>query len=221
MSTPGKQPGWLVGALAVGGSASALFAGVFHLDRNLFLLPYGVLVGAFLYRFFRESRFDLGRHFRERPIAGALGAVIAGALVVANVISQAESSRPEGWAFVLAVLWVGVFYGALDALFLSVMPVVATRLALEKTTLASSRGGRIIVSLSALGASLAVTAAYHLGYPEFRGPQVAAPVLGNAILTVAYLLSGSPLATTLAHVAMHVAAVLHGMETTLQLPPHY
>jgi hypothetical protein len=46
-------------------------------------------------------------------------------------------------------------------------------------------------------------------------------VVGNAIITSSYLLTGSPLAAILFHVAMHVAAVLHGMETTLQLPPHY
>ena len=43
----------------------------------------------------------------------------------------------------------------------------------------------------------------------------------NAIITSSYLLTGSPLATILSHVAMHVAAVLHGIKTTLQLQPHY
>jgi len=46
-------------------------------------------------------------------------------------------------------------------------------------------------------------------------------VVGNAIITSSYFLTGSPLAAILSHVAMHVTAVLHGMETTLQLPPHY
>jgi hypothetical protein len=46
-------------------------------------------------------------------------------------------------------------------------------------------------------------------------------VIGNVIITSSYLLTGSPLAAVVTHVIMHVAAVLHGMETTLQLPPHY
>ena len=46
-------------------------------------------------------------------------------------------------------------------------------------------------------------------------------VVGNAIITSSYLLTGSPLAAILSHVAMHVAAVLHGMETSLRLPPYY
>ena len=46
-------------------------------------------------------------------------------------------------------------------------------------------------------------------------------MVGNAIITSSYLLTGSPLAVILSHVAMHMAAVLHGMETSLPLPPHY
>lgn len=40
-------------------------------------------------------------------------------------------------------------------------------------------------------------------------------------LTFAYLLTGNPLAAIIAHVRMHGAAVIHGMGTTMQLPPHY
>jgi len=66
-----------------------------------------------------------------------------------------------------------------------------------------------------------VTATYHLGYPEFRGPAVIQPLIGNVLLTLGFLLTGSPLAAIIGHVIMHAAAVLHGMETTVQLPPHY
>jgi hypothetical protein len=47
------------------------------------------------------------------------------------------------------------------------------------------------------------------------------PLFGNLIITLTYLLSGSPLAPIAAHVLMHSAAVLHGAATTSQLPPHY
>jgi hypothetical protein len=61
--------------------------------------------------------------------------------------------------------------------------------------------------------------------PEHRGgervPALGWVMVGNAIITSSYLLTGSPLAVILSHVAMHVAAVLHGMETSLPLPPHY
>jgi hypothetical protein len=40
-------------------------------------------------------------------------------------------------------------------------------------------------------------------------------------MTLAFLLSGNPLGALISHPAMHVAAVLRGPETTIQLPPHY
>jgi hypothetical protein len=47
-----------------------------------------------------------------------------------------------------------------------------------------------------------------------------AALIGNGIMTLSYLASGSPIAPMLSHVVMHIAAVLHGMATTVQLPPH-
>jgi hypothetical protein len=46
-------------------------------------------------------------------------------------------------------------------------------------------------------------------------------LIGNAILTAGYIVSGSMVAPLIGHVIMHGASVLHGMETTTQLPPHY
>jgi hypothetical protein len=66
-----------------------------------------------------------------------------------------------------------------------------------------------------------VTAAYYLGYPEYQGTAIAAPVIGNGIMSLGYLITTNPLASVLSHVAMHVAGVLHGPATVLQLPPHY
>jgi hypothetical protein len=66
-----------------------------------------------------------------------------------------------------------------------------------------------------------VTAAYHLGYAEFQGPALIQPLIGNTIMTMAYLLTASPVAALVAHIIMHTAAVIHGAETTFQLPPHY
>jgi len=212
---------WVLGAAVAGFALSALLSGLLHLPRNILLVPYGVATGAFLYGYFQWCGVDLANHFRDYPFQGLLGAAFAGTLMIWNVVSQPASARPEGWTLVLALLWPGVVYGLLDALFLSVMPVVATWLACAQSGLTVRLSGRLLAGALALTASLVVTAAYHLGYSEFRGPQVGGPILGNALLTLAYLFSGSPLSTTLGHVAMHVASVLHGMETTIQLPPHY
>lgn len=81
--------------------------------------------------------------------------------------------------------------------------------------------GKVLAGLFALGASLLVTGAYHLGFAEFQGTEVAKPLFGNGVLTLSYLISANPLATIVSHIGMHVASVLLGIETTVQLPPHY
>jgi hypothetical protein len=55
------------------------------------------------------------------------------------------------------------------------------------------------------------------GYPEFRSAYVLA-IVGQSLF---YLLSRSALAPLISHVAMHITAVLVGVHTFSQLPPHY
>jgi hypothetical protein len=100
------------------------------------------------------------------------------------------------------------------------MPVLATWRAFAGLDWRGTWYGQMVVGVVALLSSLYVTAAYHLGYPEFRNRRVLLPVTGNGIMSLAYLLTMSPLAPVGAHAAMHVAAVLHGAESTVQLPPH-
>ena len=64
-------------------------------------------------------------------------------------------------------------------------------------------------------------AVYHVGYPEFRGPQVIVVVLGVGVMSLAYIVTGNPTVAIISHVVMHIAAVLHGAESVSQLPPHY
>ncbi len=200
---------WLAAAAGLGFLLPAVFAGWLGLPRDLYLVPYVGGVLGFLGAYVRWSGADVLRRSRRRWRRGVAGALVAGSLVAWHVVSQPPSTRPAGWDLALAVLWPGLVYGAVDGLFLSVMPVVAAGRA-------APGNGR----LAALLASGLVTAAYHLGYPEFRGAAVLGPVAGNSVLTAAYLVTGSPIAAVGGHVVMHVAAVLHGIDTTVQLPPH-
>jgi hypothetical protein len=212
---------WVLAAGGLGWVATAVLAGWLHLPRSILLAPYTAISGIFLYAYFRWSRISLKRHLLHHWPWGLLGAVISGGMVVANVLSQPASPAPQGVAVVGAIVWLGLVYGIVDALLLSVMPVMAIWQALSLHGWTRSWPGRIAAGAVALAASLAVTAAYHLGYPEFRGPAVRGPVIGNGLLTLAYLLTGNPLASIGGHVAMHIAAVLHGPESAIQLPPHY
>jgi hypothetical protein len=130
------------------------------------------------------------------------------------VLSQPSSDSGSGFD----LLWAGIIYGAVDGLLLTVMPVVAIWQAFSPSQSVVAQ----VVGIAILGmlGSIYVTVAYHLGYPEFRGPRVGMAVAGDSIITLAVLLTGNPLAAILSNAMMHVAAVLHGPETTIQLPPH-
>jgi hypothetical protein len=210
---------WIVAAALVGFAVPAIFSSRLHLERGVFLIPYVVLVGSFLTVFFWRRRASPFGPARTWPL-GLIGAVIFGFFVVRNVLGQPASTPPEGVQLVWALLWFGVIYGVVDALFLNVMPVLAVRECSSWNGEPAWRR-RILVGVLGLVASALVTGAYHLGYSEFRSSTLFAPLLGNMLITLSYLLTRSPLAPVGAHAAMHVASVLHGMETVVQLPPHY
>jgi hypothetical protein len=109
----------------------------------------------------------------------------------------------------------------MDALFLNVMPVAAVWTGFSNVGWTATWPGQIALGLLALLASLFVTLLYHLGYREFRNRKVVMVLVGNSLITLAYLVSANPLGALVSHVAMHVAAVFRGPETVLQLPPHY
>jgi hypothetical protein len=211
---------WVVAAGVMGFAVAAVFAGILRLQRRWFLIPYTALTGAFIDGYLTWSRVDVGGLIGSNWLWGLVGAVVLGLFVVSNVRSQPASSRSTGWQLGLDLFWEGLVYGTLDGLVLSVIPVLATWQAGSLQGWTGSWPGRLAVGVMALAASVLVTLAYHLGYPEFRSPQVRAPMLGVGMMSLGYLLTTNPIAAVLSHVAMHIAAVLHGPETTVQLPPH-
>jgi hypothetical protein len=210
---------WIVAAALLGFTSAGLLASGLGLSRDVFVGLHAAIVAGFSAAFFRIERIDPRVQLRRRWPAGLLVGILAGALLARTVLLQPASPRPAGGALVWALLWDGGLYGIADALLLSVVPVLAvygSRPAHElRNPAARWRWG-----LAALLASLCITAAYHVGFTEFRGSALVAPLIGNGIVTLSYLASGSPAAPLLSHAVMHAAAVLHGMETTAQLPPH-
>lgn len=207
---------WVAAAAVAGFLVSAVFAGVLHWGRAAFLVPHLLVTALLTARFSSVHRLEIIPVLRHRWRHGVVGAIIVGAFVVQNVLRQPGGERPEGLSLLLALLWFGLAYGSLDALLMNVLPVLAAWAAAPDPQRPDLRS-----QILALVGSLVVTAAYHFGFPEFRGPALLAPLLGNAILTLGYLFARNPITPLAGHAAMHVAAVLHGMETTVQLPPHY
>jgi hypothetical protein len=212
---------WLLAAAVLSWGITAIFAGLLQLARPLFLVPYVLFAMLFLVGYGWWGDFDWRSHLVHNWGWGFVGAVVVGAFVVFSVLQQPRTPMPQGGDLLFTLLWLGIVYGMVDGLLLSVMPIVATWQACTLLGWTASWSGKITGGVLALLASLLVTVTYHLGYPEFQGIAVLLPVFGVGVMSVAYLLTRNPVAPVLSHIAMHVAAVLFGLYTAVQLPPHY
>jgi hypothetical protein len=212
---------WIIIASLAGFGISAICAGWLKLPRNVYLLCYIPLAGVLFALFVITTGIHIGKLISHHWYWGLLGAAVASFIVIRNVLSQPSSERSRGPALVLDILWPGFAYGLVDSLLLSVLPILAVSEAFADPLLSGGWPGKIAFGAIALVASLIVTAAYHLGYPEFRNKRVLWTMFGNGVLSLAYILTMNPLAAILPHIGMHITAMIHGKESTGQVPPHY
>ncbi len=206
---------WTLAAGAVGLVSASLFSSLLRLPRSSFVVAHALATAGLTFAYLASTGTRPAAILtRWRP--GLLAGLFGGGVLIRGVLAQPGSTTAH--ASGAAILWLGAVYGTVDALLLNVIPVHPF-----ESSLPAAADGRDVLrrSVAALGASLAVTALYHLGFAEFRGPDLVQPLVGNAVITAAYLVSRSPLAAILSHVIMHVAAVMHGVDSTVQLPPHY
>lgn len=112
-------------------------------------------------------------------------------------------------------------YGAADGVLLSAFPILAVFAAFSGRPLGERRKrARAAIGALALAVSLLFTAVYHLGYSDFRSEKVRKPLVGDLVWSAPTLATLSPVGAPLAHVALHVSAVVHSYETDTFLPPH-
>ena len=213
--------GWVITATVLGFAISTVFARWLRFTRPRFLIPYVSLASIFLYGFMLVNEVNAVAVLRENWAWGVLAGGLVSIFLVKTVRSQPLSRQSNGAGLVIDLAWAGLAYGMVDALFLNVMPVMAVWIGTSEYGWTATPFGKITVGLAGLFASLLVTLTYHLGYPEFRNKSVMLVLAGNSLITLAFLLSGNPWGSIISHTTMHVAAVLQGAETTIQLPPHY
>ena len=213
---------WLVGGLVFAFLVPFVFADLLHLQRDAYLAIYvcslALLVAAWAHQTQQPIREFLTRRWQWALL---LGIACAGILVF-TVLREPATARPGGWALAGALAWRGLVYGTADGVLLSVFPILTVFGVFAKKPLRErSRKAVAGIGALALAVSLLFTAVYHLGYPDFRNSKVNRPMTGDVIWSVPTLATLSPLGTPIAHVAVHVSAVLHSNDTDLFLPPHY
>jgi hypothetical protein len=212
---------WVAAAALLGFGITAIFAGWLELSRSWLVLVYATLTAPLFVGYARWARLDLSGLIKHHWVWGIVGAAAVSVFLIVAVTNQDSSARPEGVALAGNLIWFGVVYGLVDALLLNVLPVLATWRALTLCGWTDRWSGRVATGALAVLASVLVTAAYHLGYPEFRGMDLKDPIIGNSIMSIGYVLTQNPLTAIVSHIVMHIAAVLQGAESTVQLPPHY
>ena len=212
---------WLGFGFVVAFAVPFVLADQLDVNRDLYYGLYAAVVLGLIGLWARATGYDLVVAVRRRrPLAVALGAAAAAVLAVMVLRTEDATPRPDGLELLGAVLWRGVAYGLVDGLLLSVFPILAVFAALAGSRLDDSWSGKVAIGAVALAASLAMTAFYHLGYGEFRSSKVRKPVTGDVVWSVPTLVTLNPVGAPIAHVGLHVAAVLHSYETDTFLPPH-
>jgi hypothetical protein len=148
--------------------------------------------------------------------AGIVGGVIAGAILVAQARKIPASEHPHGSELARLFAWEHVLYGITEGLLLTVLPIAAIWQVFRSVGWTQGFARIAVASAVSVLASLVLVVVHHLGYWEFRGALMRYPIRLCAVLSLAYVVTGSPIAPVLAHIVMHAAMTLRGVE----LPPH-
>ena len=206
---------WLTLIAVAGFLASWVLTDLFHVDRALYVGVLAVVAAGLTAAYLTWS--DQGASFWTHDWAwGLLGALVTGAILAGGVSRIPMPAHTDHHVVAGEGAWEGFVYGAAEGLLLSVLPVIVVW-----QGFAGSRGTDgwrgVAAGVLALAASALVIVVHHLGYREFRNRRIVQALVACLVLSVGYLLTGSPIAAIGGHIVLHLAMLRRGLE----LPPHY
>jgi hypothetical protein len=219
MATATASISWLgaLGWLSAIAAASFLVTWVLTSRLGVRRTPYiGILAlvtGGLAIGYLAWSDTDLADFVTSHWGWGLVGAAVTGTILATMMRDQPGGPRPHGWPLAGTLAWEGIVYGTAEGLLLSVLPVLVTWQAFAAHDWTSGTGRVLVAGTAAMLASLTVIVIHHLGYRGFGDPALLGTVMvGCGLLSLAYLLTASPLAAVGGHIIMHMAANLHGVE---------
>jgi hypothetical protein len=209
--------GWLLVIAAAGFLVTWVLTTLLGMRRTPYIAALALLTGGLTFGYLSWSDTNLGSFASNHWGWGLLGAAVTGAILAALSRRQPGGPRPQGWRLAATLAWEAVVYGTAEGLLLSVLPVLVTWQGFAAHGWTSGTGKPLVAGTAAMGASLAVIVIHHLGYRGFHNRAVLATVIvGCGPLSLAYLLTASPLAAVGGHIILHAAANLRGTK----LPPY-
>ncbi len=209
---------WILIGAAVGFLASFLFGDLLTLPVDLYYLIYFTVITLFLFYYAKKTSLDFKDMVKRRLVWAIVVGIVLGVLMMRNVLSRPETVKLSGAMLVWGIFWRGIVYGLIDGLLLFAFPwVVAWRaFGAEKRGI----GVKIAASVVAYVAIILITTTYHFGYSDFRSSKVIQPNIGSTITGMGTILTANPISSPIAHIFLHVTAVVHSPYTDLFLPPH-
>jgi hypothetical protein len=209
--------GWLAAIAAAGFLVTWVLTTRLGMRRTPYIGALALVTGGLTWGYLAWSDTSLASFATNHWDWGLVGAAVAGAILAVLSRRQSGGPRRHGSRLAATLGWEGVVYGTAEGLLLSVLPVLVTWQAFAAHGWTSGIGRSLVAGTTAMLASLAVIVIHHLGYRGFRDPAALAPVMiGCGLLSLAYLLTASPLAAVGGHILLHTALNLRGTE----MPPY-
>ena len=212
---------WLAGGLLVAFLVPFVVADQFGLQRDIYLVIYVAAVVGLFFGWALDTGQSLREMFTRRwRLALRPGCCVRRASAQSSLlVPRTASGHPGGIEFAGGA---PLARHGLRRRRRAAAIGVPDPACLRRPQAAPARraGGLIAVGALAMVASLAITAVYHAGYSDFRGDKLRKPVTGDLVWSVPTLVTLNPLGAPIAHVGLHVSAVVHNYDTDLFLPPH-
>src|SRR5581483_1320926 len=140
---------------------------VLDLHHDVYYLVYFAVTIALIATYVVVEHVDVAEVFRRRwRWSVSIGVVVAAFLVLNVFKTESATARPHGLYFIFELLWRGLGYGLVDTLLLTVFPGLVAWTMLRGRV--NGLKGKLRFAALCLPLAIIVTAAYHLGYPQYR-----------------------------------------------------